>query len=223
MKTELNYTDAIYTASHLLVAFQRMVISKLPNTAVIFDQSLSYETGIETLLGNFHFNTTDSTNKPDNILIYNRSVMETSQEGAGSRLRQQRGTYVTEDGEVFAYKPALGEFDINFIFAAHNIEDMLKFETFYKTNGGIGDKEVTINLADLGSFTYYLKYLDLNDIQHASGSADTSYKMIGGVIRARGVFFTFLGSKESVAKLNLRLFDKATPLENSILLQQWSK
>jgi hypothetical protein len=216
-----NYTDAIYTAAHLVLAFQRMVSDKLPATRVIFDDQLSYETGLEQLLNSNHFNQNLDQEKPDNLFIYNRSVMENSIDGAGSRLRQQRGVLNTPDG-VLSYRPVMGEFDINFLFASHTVEDMYKFETFYGTNGGLGEKEVTLKLDVLGNFTYYLQYLGLTEVRAASGSPDTTYKMIGGTIRAKGIFFTFMGSQENVAKINLRLFDKANPLENSILINQWS-
>lgn len=217
-----NYTDAIYTAGHLLIAFQRMLVDRLPKSRIIFDDDLSYETGLEQLLNSNHFNQALDEEKPDNIFIFNRSAMEDSIDGAGSRLRQQRGTLNTKDG-VLVYRPVMGEFDINFIFASHTVEDMYKFETFYRSNGGIAEKEVQIKLDDLGDFTYYLRYEGLTEVRAKSGSPDTTYKIVGGTIRARGVFFTFMGSKETVAKINLRLFDKANPLENSILINQWSK
>lgn len=218
-----NYTDSAATVIHLLAAFEDMCRLKLPHTEIIYDQQLSYETAIEALFNKNNFNQLAEENKPDGLFTYSRTVLEDSPDGAGSRVRNMSPSVKLDDGSVFNYKAVYGEFDINFLYTAHNIEDVYKFETFYSAAIGFGEKNLSVNLTNIGDFTYYLKYLPLTDIQASSGSPDVTYKVVGGTIRARGVFFTFFGSKNSVAKLNLRLFDKADPLVNSILIDKWSK
>ena len=218
-----NFTDSLATVIFTLSAFEDMCRDAMPRTNVIFDQQLSYDTAAEGLMNRNNFNQLSEMNKPDSLFIYSRTAIEDSEQGSGRRLTQRQSVITDSNGDKLKLKPVSGEFDINFLFTAHQVEDVYNFETFYAANLGFGPKELVTNIPEIGEFSYYLKYLPLTDIQTLSSRPDMSFKTVGGTIRARGIFFVVTGSNNSIAKLRLRLFDKKDPLIDSILLDQWNK
>ena len=217
------FTDTLASVIYLLSAFEDMCREALPRTNVIYDQSLSYETAINALLNRNNFNQLADKDKYDSLFSYSRTILEDSEHGAGKRVKQLRPVVFGEGDEKLQLVPMYGEFDINFLYTAQQMEDVYNFETFYGAKIGFGEKTLVLDLPSIGAFSYFLTYMPLTDIQATTGSPDTTYKMVGGTIRARGVFFVLNGSNNAVAKFRLRLFDKAEPLENSILIDQWTK
>lgn len=212
--SEIN--DVVTTVTHVCAKFEELVKQHIPAAGVIYDNDLSYETGIKLLIDKHNF--TESQKGDTEVFIYNRSILETSELGAAARTKSMTGSVRVGD-EVLSYDVVQGEFDLNFMYTSHDIRNVEKFETAYIQNQTIAkEKMINVDLGeDIGKFDYFMTALPLTDyvIQHEGAS----YNAVLGTFRVRGMFFTFKGSKKIIAKINLRVFHRADPLENSELIE----
>ena len=93
--------DVVTTATHVLKMFEDAVRYEMPDLAIVYDEQLSYETGMEQFLANSGYN--GSNQRPMPIFIYNRTVLVDSEYGFGSRANIFKN-HITIDGKRIVYK-----------------------------------------------------------------------------------------------------------------------
>lgn len=202
--------DVVTTATHVLKAFEDLILLEMPNDKVVYDDELTFESGIKAYLAKNNFNDQPNTDYP--VFIYNRSELKYPKVAPNRRLNNLQGTYVDASGNVARYKATQSEFEINFLYLCRSIEMQERFEVSYMGETGISaNKVVTVNMPRIGKFNAYLTFGDLvgKKIIHE----EAAYTAVMGQITARGLFFTFTGaSKTGIIKtLNLQIFAKAGP------------
>lgn len=179
--------DVIKSMTHVMLAIEEMVRGEMPDCATVYDEQLSYETGIKKILTDDNFN--NGSRDPLPAFIYNRTVLEYAEEPPARRSGSFVGCMRVGD-EVVQYSAVQGEFELQFLYVSKSIELQEKFEIVYLSNEGItGTKEVVVSMGELGDFKYFLDYQDLTEKQIVH--EDVYYKGIIGSIRVRGFFFTF--------------------------------
>lgn len=196
--------DVISTVTHALLAFEDMVRQEMPECAVVYDEELSYESAIRTLVSKGNFYNENIANLP--LFIYNRTPMRKNQWGFGGRADGYDMPLKLEDGRTLIYTPLNGEFDINFIYIAKSVELVEKFEVVYLADEGISNtKEIKVDMADLGVFTYFATYgNEMTD--KLVNKEDTYYKGIAGSLQLRGFFFTFRSESKIIYEIRERIF-----------------
>ncbi len=193
--------DVIKTMTHVLLAFEGLVQTEMPDVNTVYDEQLSYETGIKKLLTDDNFS--GNSRDPLPAFIYNRTILEHAENQPGRRSQSFVGCKRFGDRSV-QYSATHGEFEIQFLYVTKDVEAQEKFEIVYNSNEGItGTKEVTVSMADLGDFKYYLDYQDLTEKQIIH--EDVYYKGIIGSIRVRGFYFTFRGESGIIQEINAKI------------------
>ena len=176
--------DVVSTHSHVLFAFENMIRKEMPNSAVVFDPKLSYETAMKQFYAN-----NESDQDPLPLFAYMRSVSRPAEDAPARRGRNYTGNLKHDDG-IISYKATHDEFDVNFMYITKSIESLERFEVVYNSDEGIsGTKEITVPMGDLGEFKYFLDFQELTDIEVES--ENTFYKGLAGSLKIRGFYFTF--------------------------------
>jgi hypothetical protein len=195
--------DVITTVSHVLMGFEDMVLKEMPNIPVVYTEELSFEEGLKKLLAESSY----AGNPTENIvpfLAYNRTVLRrTEDRHAGVRASNKTGCIRVGDDAV-QYGMTASEFDVQFIYAANNIELSEKFEVVYNSEEGIsGTKELVVDLLELGEFKYFMDFKEL--IEKNIAHEDTYYKLIIGSVTIRGFYFTFRSQSGIIKEINQRI------------------
>lgn len=201
--------DVVSTATHVLDAFETMVKEELPEADVVYDEQLTFETGIKSYIAKNGFNAQGHTDFP--VFLYNRSQMRWPPGVAPSRrLNVMQGSLRVGDG-VVKYKATQNEFDMQFMYVCRGIETQERFEVAHQGETGISaNRIITVNMGDpIGSFNYFLTYTDLTG--KSINYEGQAYTAIMGTIVARGMYFTFTGTSALIKQINLSIYAKAGP------------
>ena len=205
-----SHLDVVNTATHLLAEFEQSIVDEIEGVGVVLDERLSYETGVKQWMEN----NPESDLSIIPLFIYKRTVTKDSEHAPAKRGKDFRGIHRLGDNDVMKFSAQHGEFDIQFMFASQNVEVSEKFEVTYNSDLGIsGNKEIVVDLPELGAFRYFLEYRELDDIEFETEGA--FYRAIIGSIRVRGFYFTFTGKAGLIKKINARLLS-TTNFENRI-------
>jgi hypothetical protein len=194
--------DVIKSMTHVMEVFENLVRCEMPGTSVIYDEELSYETGIKQLLANDDFS--NSNRDPLPLFIYNRTILRDTEHGLASRAKNLVGCQKVNNQQIL-YSAAYGEFDIQFLYVTKNMQMSEAFEVVYNSNEGItGSRELTLGMGDLGDFKYFLTYDELTDkpIEHEN----VTYKGVIGSLRVRGFYFTFRGEAGLIQEINTNIY-----------------
>ena len=224
MSKEVNNTnsqnDVISTVTHSLCAFESLIRTEMPGQAVVYDEEVSYETGLKQFLSNSNYSGNHEQD-PLPIFIYNRTVLIDSEYGLGKRAKNMTGCMRSGSGSL-TYGATYGEYEIQFLYVSKNIEMAEKFEVVYNSDEGItGSKEMTVKMGELGDFKYFLTYQDLTSKEIAH--ENVYYKGIIGSIKVRGFYFTFRGTSGIIEQINSTIYAclpdnlKAEELGNNIV------
>lgn len=205
-----SHYDSVSTVTHMLLAFEDKVSVEMPDTGVVYDQEFSYETGLATFIEKSNSNATQKD--PNDLMIYNRTITEDSLLGIASRAKNTTGKLKIGDN-ILKYSCAYSEYDLNFLYVNHSLERAEQFETAYNAHSGISaDKELVVNMGDLGEFKYFLTPLPLTDVTIAVDSGVT-YKGIIGIIRVRGFFFVFEGASGVIKEIERNILSSRNLLD----------
>jgi hypothetical protein len=205
-----SHYDAVSTVTHMLLEFENLVLQEMPNTSIVYDQEFSYETGLATFIEKSNSSATQKD--PNDLMIYNRTITEDSLQGIASRAKNTTGKLKIDDA-MLKYSCAYSEYDLNFLYVNHSLERAEQFETAYNAHSGIsGEKELTVNMGDLGEFKYFLNPLPLTDVTITVDSGVT-YKGIIGIIRVRGFFFVFEGASGVIQEIERNILSSKNLLD----------
>lgn len=194
-------SDVIKTMTHVLLGFSHMVQTEMPHITTVYDEQLSYETGIKKILTDDNYSGNDRDPLP--AFMFQRTVLVPSESGLARRSKSKSGCIRIGDS-ILNYSAFHGEFDINFLYVAESVELTEKFEVVYNSEDGItGTREIVVSMGDLGEFTYFLDYQDLTEkiIEHEN----VYYKGIIGSIKVRGFYFTFQGASGIIKEIRSRI------------------
>lgn len=195
--------DVISTPDHVLYAFESLVRDEMPAISITYSEELGFEEAVKELLAKDEYNGESVTNLMP-LFAYKRTILAKSEDRhLGGRLSGKTGCTRIGDDQV-QYAVTNGEFDIQFIYAANNIELTDKFEVVYNSDQGIsGTKELIVDLGELGEFKYFLDYQELQD--QTINFENTYYKLIIGSVKVRGLYFTFRSKSGIIKEINQRI------------------
>jgi methionine synthase II (cobalamin-independent) len=197
--------DVITTIAPTLSTFLNELRKEMPNCGVVYDPSLSYETAIAKHRADNNFDEDSDTQLP--LFAFRRTVLtEIEDATAFKRLSQLkiRGD-ITEDGTII-YAGAAGQFQIEYIYFAKDMEQAERFEVSHIAKRGItGIRTLDVYLGEsLGNTTYIFEHEQLSDL--TDNQEGNSHKALGGVVTVRGLYLLFETKnqviKETVAKIN---------------------
>lgn len=151
-----------------------------PNANLIFDPSLSYESGVRALRiwDNMEPTTITTTQLP--ALFWNRSTLRRPASSLRHRNYTLRGNNPLADGLSYGrYRSYFSEFDFSFLFCVDSIKELEIFEILYSGEYAINqDKTMTIDFGgDVGLLDYRLDWQPLDDLQIEVESS--YYKAVG--------------------------------------------
>jgi hypothetical protein len=179
-----------------------LVQGYLPNSGVVFDEGLSYPSGVAKYRADCAKRKQDA--KATGLYIWNRSVLRWSPSGMSRRMVNQ--TALDNDTgnalSVDTYKFIQGEMDVNFLYVSQNISESQAFEITYLTEQGIsGGKELTVVALDssLGSWNYQVEFAPLSG--QLVSLDDVSYMGITGSLKIRGMFLVFNQTSSRILKI----------------------
>jgi hypothetical protein len=212
--------DVVTTATHVLAAFEQMVLDELGqgSTAVVYDEELSFESGIKAYLAKNNFNQQAKTDFP--VFLYNRSQLRWPKQVAPSRRLNNLTGFLklyNTDGSLkggVSYSATQNEFDIDFMYLCRSVEQQERFEVSYQGETGISaNRTIVVDMGGpLGDFNYYLSYTDLT--QKKINYKDSAYVAAMGRITVRGIFMTFTGPVSIIRSIGLRVFVKPNVVPN---------
>lgn len=206
--------DVLTTATHFLVEFENYIRLEMPDCSVIFDDQLSYVTALKLLRQNDDFHGSETDNLP--LFAYKRTSLKKEEQGIGKRSVKARNLNVTlPSGKVVQYGIVYGTFDIMFAYYTKSIELLEKFEVVYGNNLGLsGQREIEVNMGELGDFKYFLKWNELEDFDVQSDE-DNYFKALAGSVTVRGFFYIFAGEASIIREVQalIKGVDKV-PLPN---------
>lgn len=187
--SEITNDSVVSTVALVLNGIIDHIVSKLPGLSVIYDENLGYDTGTRLLR--------DSNNLRDEFtnmlpaIFFRRSVLRYQEEGAGRRTIVGRYQDRVTSTDSAIYKAVAGVFDLEFIYVTTKISQMENFEISWLSEATIGtEKEIIVNIGELGEISYFLKYNPLDD--KVINSQGNYYKTLSGTMSVRGNYYTIL-------------------------------
>lgn len=203
--------DVISTVTHALYAFESLVETEMPNIPVVYAEALEFEGALKKIISSDNYNATGRTDAIP-FFAYNRTILkEVEDRHLGKRAKGKTGCIKVGD-EILQYGMAYGEFDIQFMYASHNVQLQDQFEVVYNSDEGIsGSKEVVVDMDALGTFKYYLDYQELTE--KTINFEEIYYKLILGSIKVRGFYFTFKGSSGIIKEINQNIISSCNLAE----------
>jgi len=206
MSTGPNYSnsqhDVITTVSHFEVEFEKMILEEMPNIGVIYDEELTYESGLRSYIAKMNYTQGHIITEP--LFIYNRTVMRDSLNPPSKRLNNFNAV-MKVDNKAVSYAVSHSEFDIQFMYISKSVELMEKFEVVYSSEEGISSsKQLVVPIGPLGDFKYFLTWNELTE--KIINREDSAYKAIIGSVIVRGMFFTFRSTSEIIKQINAKIY-----------------
>lgn len=198
--------DVITTVTHVLDEFEREFLFEMPDCQIVYDEELSYETGMKAAIAKYNYNHDNNKSSDKPTLIYNRTVLRNSTQAPSVRLNSLTSFLKLDDGNALTYVATQAEFDIQFMFVSKSIEKQEKFEVAYQSEEGIsGTKELTVDMgSDLGTFKYFLTWGELTE--KTIVAENNYYKAIIGSVVVRGMFFTFRAKLSVILAIKLSIY-----------------
>lgn len=203
--------DVVTTMGHVMSEFKQVVVEEMAGVSTVFDPLLSYDTALSKWLKE-----NPEGQNPIPLFAYNRTISNYGDVGLQKRGRRVTGVLKLE-GQTSAatYSVMQGEFIINFMYITQSIEEVERFEVAYYGDEGISKtKEIIVNMPELGAFSYFLDYNELDDITiEKEGSY---YKTIIGTVKVRGMYFTFKGESSLIEEINARIISSRNIPEKEV-------
>lgn len=216
--------DVVETIGPVLERFIEDVIkAELPDCKCVYDPNMDYVTAITRFREQSTMMGVPSQALP--LFMFRRSVLRWPEDGISPnrRLSQSKASkYMLSDGKALTFTPLFGEFDIEFVYINETMEDVEKFEITYLSDEGIsGSKKVVLDLPELGEFNYFAEYNELTSLE--VNYNDNFYKALAGVIKIRGMFFTFRSESSIIREVGMRFRAWIDEHENKTLLLEEHK
>jgi len=214
--TQDSALDVVTTMGAVLSEFKHMVKVEMPNVSTVYDPQLSYDTAVAKFLKE----NKNYDGGPLPLFAYNRNISNYGDVGLQRRSRNVTGTLKLDGlSGIAKYAVMHGEFIINFMYITQSMEEVERFEVAYYGAEGISKTtEITVSMPQLGDFSYFLEYNELDDIVvEKDGSY---YKGIIGTVKCRGMYFTFKGQSDLIKEISARIISSNNiPLlkENEVL------
>lgn len=182
--------DAIGGVTYICYAWENCVRTEMPDTNIIYDEGLSYETAIKLFRENNDYQ--DNNLDPLPLIAYKRTVSRPSSERLlGVRSDAFRACTRDSEGNLLRYNVALIEFDLLFAYFAKDVELQDRFEIAFNTGQGLSELETFwVDYPEIGDVKYSIEWKDLEEytINEDEGN---HFKSIIGSATVRGFVFSF--------------------------------
>jgi len=185
------------TLAHVVGAMIQRIKILDPSVNVMYDPSLSYESGVRSLpiWDNVEPSSITTTQLP--ALFWNRSVLRRPD---GS-LRHANHTLRGNSHEAYRYSRYRGyfaEFDFSFLYCVDSLKDLEVFEILYSGEYALNvEKTISIDFGgDVGVLDYRLDWQPLDDLQIEVESS--YYKAIGASCKVQGYQVIDLSADDAV-------------------------
>jgi hypothetical protein len=196
--------DVRGTVSHVMAAWEDCVRIEMPNTNVIYDEGLSYESAIRLFRdqNNYHDNNLD----PLPLVAYKRTIgVPVRDRLLGLRADSCLVKKDEGNGTFSKWNVAYKEFDILFAYFTKDVELQERFEIAYNNGQGLSELEFfDAQLPELGAFRYSLEWNDLDEFT-IQEDENNYFKSIIGSARLRGFFFSFDSIVKDIREINANI------------------
>ncbi len=190
--------EVLTTVTLVLGALREKIKEIHPDVTLVYDPSLSYETGVASGRINTNYDVgSGDRNKPTALPLFlnNRSPLRPTETSLG---RGSRTTYeedeLREKLSLTSFKSSHCEFDFRFMYIDKGIQRIENFEIQYvnKTGiSGITEFDVDLTFADIGTWKYYISWNPLGDL--TTSKAGNNYLSLDGSARVYGWFLGITG------------------------------
>lgn len=189
----------------VLDAWLNCLENHISDVNFIYDEKQSYTSSLQAIRKKYtRDNITDKTHLP--LFSFKRSVLRYPEDGQSRRSVTNRALAPRlPDGlSRDCYRGVHAEFDIEFGYYADSITEEEAFEITYLSEDGIsGDKEIKVDLPDLGEHTYYATYSPLES--KVFEMDDIYHKEVRGVVTLRGFYYIIHSSANVITQINSRI------------------
>ena len=163
----------------------------MPNTGLVYDPELSYETATQRLRDNEHYNNDADVNSP--LLAFRRTILrEVDLQASGKRLPQHKiVNRLSSQQDPTIYAACMGTFNLEYMYFTKSMLACEQFEIAHAAKRGVsGLRQLKVNLGtELGILEYQLTHEPLEDL--TINNAANYYKALGGVIIVHGIYLLF--------------------------------
>jgi hypothetical protein len=182
--------DVLGGVTYILAAWEDCVREEMPNTAVLYDDGLSYETAMKLFRDNNNNNL--NTLDPLPMLAYKRTVAKPIEDHLlGKRADSKKACIRNANGELVRYNISYVEFDLLFAYFTKDVELQERFEIAYTNGTGISELETfQASYPEIGDVTYSMKWQELEEFTIQEDEAN-HFKSIIGSAKVRGFLFSF--------------------------------
>lgn len=181
--------DVTGTATDVMYFWEEAVREELSNTAIIYDEGLSYQSALRLFRENNNYS--DNFQDPIPMLAYKRTPVRPSDKVLGRRFKNKKACVRKDDGTLDIFNIVAAEFDILFAYFCKDIELQEKFEVSYEAELGISElKTLKVNIRDIGDVNFHFEWEDLQELTIQEDEANY-FKSIIGSVKVRGFFFVF--------------------------------
>lgn len=166
----------------------------------VYDEKLSYETGIRCLRSDN--NLVNDAPTPFPLLIFNRSVMRYNPHAGLRRsttskvIRRGEGIEGISDTQALIYDVVHGNFDFRFLYTTTLMEEMELFEIRYLAKAKGGESSISSFSVRVPEFAsepgggYCDYYITWNDLEEKVIEIDSNYyKTLAGSATVTGMYF----------------------------------
>lgn len=208
MSKTINYqnsmNDVVSTIGPVLQNFIEDVLkNEITNLKVVHSPNMDYVNAIKDFRRKAQMEDVVSEALP--LFVFRRSVLRWQEDGLSPNRRLTSSTGSVKDiesGTAVTYTPIFGEFDLDFLYINTSMEETEKFEITYLSDEGIsGTRQFKVELPILGEFTFFADYSNLESLDVVA--EDNFYKALAGVIKIRGMFFTFRSESAIIRSIEL--------------------
>jgi hypothetical protein len=203
--------EVLSTVTLPLAELLKKLQRNLGDTKYVYSESLDYVQAVKKYRNDNNMNGT--SDNPFPLFCFNRSVLRYAESfgGIGRRSTNFRTIYNIENDDLAPYLSASviqGEFDVNFLYIAKDIQDIERFEVAYLGHRGLADgQKLSAFIPELNeTMDFHLDFKDGLDDKTIVVD-DNYYKAITGKFLIRGYFLVFKGRVSLIKSINATIKD----------------
>jgi hypothetical protein len=215
------------------VSYNDKVVSNIAPTVVGFVNTLGrftetmnsvYIEGLDYVAGMTKWRSENAGRPADNtypIMMYERSVVRHTADGAGRRMVTQKvlDPGAGPDSPFQTFKSINGEIDIDFMLVNPDMNELENFEIAYTTEAGQqAQKKFSYQLPTLGVLTFYVKYGLLSS--KTISTEGNHFKALAGKVTVKGFYFVATGTAPKITEIraSLRSLETRVQFDGTIVI-----
>lgn len=198
-------SEVLTTVTLPLSEMLKKIKSDIDDIKYVYDEGLDYNSGLRKFRDDNNMN--QESQPPFPLFIFKRSVLRYAETygGIGRRSTTHKVIYQLGD-DLSPHVSATilqGEFDVEFMYVAKDIQDIERFEVSYLGLRGFANgQKLSVNIPELNELLeYHLDFKEGLDDKTINVD-DNYYKALRGKFLIRGFFLIFKGQVSLIKSVN---------------------